>query len=41
MPDVNGAARNGASSVKRKGRESMARPNYAESEGSDDDKPLV
>ena len=36
MPDVNGAA-----SAKRKARESMARPNYAESESSDDDKPLV
>ena len=36
MPDVNGAA-----SAKRKARESMARPKYAESESSDDDKPLV
>lgn len=36
MPDINGAA-----SAKRKARESMARPNYAESESSDDDKPLV
>ena len=35
MLDVNGA------SAKRKARESMARPNYAESESSDDDKPLV
>ena len=36
MLDVNGAA-----SAKRKARESMARPNYADSESSDDDKPLV
>lgn len=41
MPDANGVDKNGAGPVKRKGRESLTRPSYAESESSEDDKPLV
>ena len=41
MKDVNGSMTNGAAPVKRKARESLARPKYADSESSDDDQPLV
>lgn len=42
MPDVNGTTTNGAVPAKRKVRESLARPNYADSESSDDDDvPLI
>jgi hypothetical protein len=41
MRDINGTMANGAVSTKRKIRESMTRPDYAESESSEDDQPLV
>lgn len=39
MADVNGTLTNGA--AKRKVRESLGRPSYADAESSDDDVPLV
>lgn len=39
MTEVNGNLTNGA--AKRKVRESLARPSYADAESSDDDQPLV
>lgn len=39
MADANGTLTNGA--AKRKVRESLARPSYADAESSDDDQPLV
>ncbi|KAK5056628.1 hypothetical protein LTR84_012160 [Exophiala bonariae] len=39
MTDVNGSLTNGA--AKRKVRESLARPSYADAESSDDDQPLI
>ena len=42
MLDVNGVQANGAGPAKRKIRESMAKPSYAEAESTDDDDmPLV
>ena len=41
MSDVNGAMTNGAVPAKRKVRESLARPDYADAESSDDDQPMV
>lgn len=40
MPDVNGVETNGGP-IKRKVRESLTRPSYADAESSEDDKPLV
>lgn len=39
MADANGTLTNGA--AKRKVRESLTRPSYADAESSDDDVPLV
>lgn len=41
MLEANGTETNGAGPAKRKVRESLTRPNYADSESSEDDKPLV
>ena len=41
MPDANAVDANGISATKRKSRESIVRPSYAEAESSEDDKPLV
>lgn len=41
MTDVNGAMANGNGPAKRKARDSLARPDYADSESSDDDQPMV
>jgi DNA topoisomerase I len=41
MSDANGTVTNGTVLAKRKVRESNGRPNYADSESSDDDVPLV
>ena len=40
MPDANGIEMNGAL-IKRKVRESLTRPSYADAESSEDDMPLV
>ena len=40
MTEVNGAMTNGAAPAKRKARESIARPDYADAESSDDE-PMV
>ncbi len=40
MTDVNGVMSNGAIPPKRKARESIARPDYADAESSDDE-PMV
>ena len=40
MTDVNGAMTNGTMPAKRKARESIARPDYADAESSDDE-PMV
>lgn len=41
MTDVNDTLANGSAHAKRKGRQSIMRPDYAEAESSDDDLPLV
>ena len=40
MVDINGAMTNGTVPAKRKARESIARPDYADAESSDDE-PMV
>ena len=40
MTEVNGAMTNGATPAKRKARESIVRPDYADAESSDDE-PMV
>lgn len=41
MTDSHDHLPNGTSAAKRKARESITRPSYAEAESSDDDMPLV